>query len=190
MPQDRKEYFRQYRQKHKAKLLQRSKEHYERNKKKRLLYQRKYYIVHKEMILARAKKQSTEFLGHAQAIHKAVIKYAKEWKLPYSEWNEFKAWVSSNPVYESLFNQWKESGYDKNLSPVAMRGVKKNGFVIENLSWKMKGEFSWWSEDRILIQQIEKNLDEEQKVLNKRDKNWQEKTKEQIKQLKKRKKSQ
>jgi hypothetical protein len=188
LPQDRQEYFRQYRQKHKAKLLQRSKEHYERNKKKRLLYQRKYYIVHKEMILAKAKIQSTEFIGHAQAIHKAVVKYAKEWKLPYSEWNEFKEWTIDDPKYEEIFKDWKVNLFDVQFSPVAMRLVKKNGFVVGNLQWKRKGDYSWWSEDRVLIQQIEKNLNEEQKVLNKRDKTWQEKTKEQIKNLKKKKK--
>lgn len=183
--ENRKGYFKNYYQEHKQQIINRSKEDYQKNKKEHLTYQRKYYIIHREAILLKLKKQSVEFIGHAQAIHKAVVKYAKEWKIPYSEWNEFKEWTSSDPAYEELFKQWKESGYDKNFSPVAMRGVKKNGFVVENLTWKMKGEYSWWGEEKALRDQIERDLNEEQKVLNKRDKDWQEKTKEQIKNLRK-----
>jgi hypothetical protein len=182
---DRKDYFKEYNKKRRTKQLIYFREKYQDNKKERLQYAKKRYILLREMILAKAKKNSTEFVGHAHAIHKAVVKYAKEWKIPYSEWNDFKEWTVDDPTYEDLFKQWKESGYDKSLSPVAMRGVKKNGFVVGNLTWSVKSKYSWWSEDRILIQQIEKNLNEEQKVLNKRDKDWQEKTKEQIKNLRK-----
>jgi hypothetical protein len=135
--------------------------------------------------LNRKQNRNRSFLGHIFVIYDSVSKYSKEWKLPCSEWDNFKEWTVDDPTYEELFKQWKESNYDNNLSPVAMRGVKKNGFVIENLTWKMKGEFSWWGEEKALRDQIERDLNEEQKVLNKRDKTWQEKTKEQIKNLKK-----
>jgi hypothetical protein len=186
--ENRKEYFQKYYQKHKQEIIERSKEDYQRNKKERLQYARKRYILHKEAILLKLKKQSVEFVGHVHSIWKAIKKYAKEWKLPYSEWNEFKEWTVNDPTYEALFNAWKEYEFDNSLSPVAMRGVKKNGFVIDNLTWSVKGNYSWWSEDKVLIQQIEKNLNEEQKRLNPRTPSWQEKTKEQIKNLKKNKK--
>jgi hypothetical protein len=185
---DRKDYFKEYNKKRRQKQLTYFHEKYQREKIKRLQYARKRYILLRSMILAKLKKQSVEFIGHAQSIHKAVVKYAKEWKLPYSEWNEFKEWTVDDLKYEELFNDWKTNLFNIQYSPVAMRLVKKNGFVVGNLEWKRKGEYSWWSEDKVLIQQIEKNLNEEQKVLNKRDKTWQEKTKEQIKNLKRKKK--
>ena len=138
--------------------------------------------------LMRQQNRNRSFLGHIFSIYKAVEDYAKDWNLPISSIEDFKNWSVDDPVYEDLFNHWKESGYDKSLSPVAMRLVKKNGFVVGNLTWSIKKNYSWWSEDKVLIQQIEKNLNEEQKVLNKRDKTWQEKTKEQIKNLRKKKK--
>ena len=139
--------------------------------------------------LMRQQNRNRSFLGHIFSIYKAVEEYAKDWNLPLSSLEDFKNWSIDDPTYEQLFNSWKESGYDKAFSPVAMRSVKKLGFVVANLTWSKKSMYSWWSEDRILIQQIEKNLNEEQKVLNKRDLAWQEKTKEQIKNMRKKRRS-
>ena len=74
----RKEYFQKYYQEHKAEIIKRSQEDYEKNKRKRLTYAQKYYILNKDKILAKLKTKSLAFTGHAHAIWNAIRKYAKE----------------------------------------------------------------------------------------------------------------
>ena len=171
----RKEYFQKYYQEHKAEIIKRSKEDYEQNKRKHLTYQAKYYILNREAILMKLKTKSLAFTGHAHIIWNAIRKYAKEWKLPITPWDEFKFWTIDDATYNELFEAWKENGYDNNLSPVVMRGVKKNGFIIENLKWDSKSKYSWWNEDSTIYKEVEKELNETQKDYNKSDKEWRKK---------------
>ena len=171
----RKEYFQKYYQEHKLDIVKRSKEDYEKNKRKHLTYQAKYYILHREEILAKLKTKSLAFVGHAHAIWNAIRKYAKAWKLPITPWEEFKLWTIEDATYNELFEAWKESGYLDNFSPVVMRGVKKNGFLIENLKWDKKQSYSWWNEDSTIFKEVEENLDKQQKERNQRSKEWRKK---------------
>lgn len=133
------------------------------------------------MILSKPKTKSLAFVGHAHAIWNAIRKYAKEWKLPITPWDEFKFWTIDDENYNELFEAWKESGYQTGLSPVVMRGVKKNGFVIENLKWDVKQQYSWWNEDATIFKEIESNLDKQQKERNARSKEWRKKIREEWK---------
>lgn len=173
--ENRQSYFKKYYQEHKQEIIKRSKLEYHSNKKERLTYARKYYILNRDMILAKIKKSSVEFVGHAHLIYKAVKKYAKDWDLVCSPWDEFREWTSKDPGYKELFANWKEAEYDNNLSPVVMRGVKKNGFIVDNLKWDVKKNYSWWNEDHKIFQQVEKNLDQQQRELNKSTKEWRKK---------------
>lgn len=171
----RKEYFQKYYQEHKAEIIKRSQEDYEKNKRKRLTYAQKYYILNKDKILAKLKTKSLAFTGHAHAIWNAIRKYAKEWKLPITPWDEFKLWTIDDENYNELFEAWKESGYQTGLSPVVMRGVKKNGFVIENLKWDIKSRYSWWGEDAKIFKEEEEKLNQQQLERNQRSKEWRKK---------------
>jgi len=171
----RKEYFQKYYQEHKLEIIKRSKEDYEKNKRKHLTYQANYYILNRDIILAKLKTKSLAFVGHAHAIWNAIRKYAKAWKLPITPWEEFKLWTIEDATYNELFEAWKESGYLDNFSPVVMRGVKKNGFLIENLKWDKKQSYSWWNEDSTIFKEVEKNLDDQQKERNQRSKEWRKK---------------
>ena len=115
------------------------------------------------------------FAGHVSSIYKSVEKYANSWKLPISDLGDFRDWSYRDPVYEELFNAWKDSGFNKFDIPVVMRKVKKFGFIIENLTWQRKGQYSWWGEEYEVLQQVEKNLDEQQKERNQRSKEWRKK---------------
>lgn len=180
---NRKEYFKKYYQEHKQTIIKRSKEDYRRNRKEHLTYAGNYYILNRDMILAKLKTKSLAFTGHAHVIFKAIEKYSKpsRWNLPCSTWDEFKLWTIDDPTYNELFEAWKVSNYETNLTPVVMRGVKKNGFVIENLKWDIKQRYSWWNEDKVVFEQVEKNLDLQQKERNKRNKEWQKKVREEWK---------
>lgn len=171
----RKEYFQKYYQEHKADIIKRSKEDYEKNKRKHLTYQANYYILNREAILMKLKTKSLAFVGHAHIIWNAIRKYAKAWKLPITPWEEFKLWTIDDVTYNELFEAWKESGYLDNFSPVVMRGVKKNGFVIENLKWDTKSKYSWWNEDKAVFEEVEKDLNDKQLERNKRSKEWRKK---------------
>lgn len=175
MAQDRSDYQKKYYQDHKKELQEYFRKKYLKERKERLTKAHSWYILNREAILARLKTKSLAFTGHAHAIWNAIRKYAKEWKLPITPWDEFKLWTIDDVTYNELFEAWKESGYDNNLSPVVMRGVKKNGFIIENLKWDIKGRYSWWGEDAKIFKEVEENLDKQQKERNARSKEWRKK---------------
>jgi hypothetical protein len=178
---DRREYFKEYNKKRRDKQLKYFREKYLRERKERLTKAHSWYILNREAILAKLKSKSLAFTGHAHLIWKAIKKYAKEWDLALSPWDEFKLWTIDDPTYEELFNAWKESGYQVNLSPVVMRGVKKNGFIVENLKWDKKGTYSWWSEEYQVFKEIEQDLDKLQRERNQRSKEWRKKVREEWK---------
>jgi len=175
LSQDRSEYQKKYYQDHKKELQAYFRAKYLKERKERLTKARTWYILHKEEILAKLKTKSLAFVGHAHAIWNAIRKYAKAWKLPITPWDEFKLWTIDDATYNELFEAWKESGYLDNFSPVVMRGVKKNGFVTENLKWDTKSKYSWWNEDSTIYKEVEKELNETQKDYNKSDKEWRKK---------------
>jgi len=175
LPQDRSEYQKKYYQDHKEELQVYFRAKYLKERKERLTKARSWYILHREEILAKLKTKSLAFVGHAHAIWNAIRKYAKAWKLPITPWEEFKLWTIEDTTYNELFEAWKESGYQDNFSPVVMRGVKKNGFLIENLKWDKKQSYSWWNEDSTIFKEVEENLDKQQKERNQRSKEWRKK---------------
>lgn len=188
MKKDRSEYLKKYRADHREELAKYRHSYYEDHKETALTYQENYYILNSEMLLAKAKKRNSSKSGHTGSIYRPVKKYAKQWALPISSWNEFNNWSMNDAEYEEVYRAWEQSGFDKNLSPVVIRTIKKNGFVVGNLTWKVKGDFGWWSEERILRDEMEDELNKEQRVKNKGDDAWKEEAKRQAKEWRKRKK--
>lgn len=86
------------------------------------------------------------YLGHVLYIYKAIKGYADDWNLKISSQEEFKQWsLYQTTEYDILYETWKNSDWDKMNSPVVMRKFKKNGFVISNLYWSIKGHHDWWN---------------------------------------------
>jgi len=106
------------------------------------------------------KNQSSyrSFAGHVSSIYQSVEKYAHHWKIPISDIGEFRNWSYRDVAYEELFNIWKENGFNKFDVPVVMRSIKKYGFVIDNLSWKRKGEYSWWGEEYEVLKGLQDDV--------------------------------
>jgi hypothetical protein len=107
------------------------------------------------------------YLGHVLYIYKAIKGYADDWNLKISSQEEFKQWsLYQTTEYDILYEAWKSSNWDKLNSPVVMRHIKKNGFVISNLYWSIKGQHDWWNgkldenleqNKTMEVRQIEKN---------------------------------
>lgn len=114
------------------------------------------------------KNQSSyrSFAGHVSSIYQSVEKYAHHWKIPISDIGEFRNWSYRDVAYEELFNIWKENGFNKFDVPVVMRSIKKYGFVIDNLSWKRKGEYSWWGEEYEVLKGLQDDVSNKQPIEN------------------------
>lgn len=170
--ENRQEYFKNYYKEHKNSIIKRSKKNYESNKKECLTYARTYYILNRDRILLMAKLRDTTKSGHAHAIWKATAKYAKKWGIPSIPWTEFKTWAMTDDEYDRIYQQWKESEFDRTYGPVIIRGVKKNGFVPENLKWDYREQYSWWSTEMEGLKKQEEDLNKQQLERNKRTKEW------------------
>jgi hypothetical protein len=131
--------------------------------------------------LMKNKSSYRAFAGHVSSIYNSIDKYRIIWKLPISDLGDFRDWSYSDPAYEELFNTWKKNGFNKFDIPVVMRKVKKLGFIIENLEWRRKGEYSWWGEDYEILKSVEEDLDKQQKERNQRSKEWRKKIREEWK---------
>lgn len=156
------EYQEKYYQTKKLERQKYFKDKYRKERNKRLTKAKKYYRLNRTMILAKARIYDTSFLGHIGGIHTPVKGYARDWSLPCCTYNEFKAWASRDEEYQRLHKAWAESGFSKALSPVVMRTVKKLGFVPTNLTWKVKGSYSWWNEDAELLKVLKKEVYDKQ----------------------------
>jgi hypothetical protein len=178
---NRSEYLKRYYQRHKEAIATYYKKRYRKEKKKALTKARKYYRLNRDMILLKARLHNTSKQGHAQAIWKAVSRYAKKWRIPCAAWPEFKEWAMNDDGYEAVFQQWRDSGFDRTFSPVAMRGVKKNGFVPDNLRWDYREKYSWWSQELSAVLERDAKMEEARKVRNARDKEWRKKVRDQWK---------
>ncbi len=175
----RQEWNKEYYQKNKTKINNRRKKWFKKHKKESLIKQKKHYKINKVRILATKKIKSLAFRGHAYSIWSAVRKYAKLWKLPFCNFDEFyEKWTRDDPKYQELYDAWVESGHDENLSPVVMRKVKKNGYVPENLNWDVKNNYSWWNEDSKIYKEVEAETEEKQKARNKSNKEFRKKLRE------------
>jgi len=106
------------------------------------------------------------FAGHVYSIYKSIEKYAHFWKIPISDIGEIRDWSYKDPVYEALFDTWKENGFNKFDIPVLMRGIKKHGFVVDNLTWKRKGEYSWWGEEYEVLKDLQDDVSNKQPIEN------------------------
>jgi hypothetical protein len=106
------------------------------------------------------------FLGHILSIYESINKYAKQWKLPIAGVQEFKKWAIDDAEYEKLFNAWKDGGFHKHDIPVVMRSAKKLGFEVSNLTWKRKGEYSWWGEDYDILKLLQDEVSAKQIIEN------------------------
>ena len=125
--------------------------------------------------LMKNKSSYRAFAGHVSSIYLSVEKYANSWKLPISDIGDFRDWSYHDPAYEELFNSWKKNDFNKFDIPVVMRKVKKLGFIIENLEWRRKGEYSWWGEDYEILKSVEEQVNQQQLERNKRTKEWRKK---------------
>lgn len=178
---NRKDYQQQYYKQKKRERQAYFKEKYEAEKKERLTKAKEYYILNRDKILLMAKLRDTSKNGHAHAIWKATSKYAKDWNIPSVSWPEFKTWAMTDDGYEDIYSQWKESDFSRVYGPVVIRGVKKNGFVPENLKWDYREQYSWWSTEMETFKQVEDNLDKQQKERNRRSKEWRKKVRDEWK---------
>lgn len=103
------------------------------------------------------------FLGHVLYIYKAIAKYADKWNIPFSSQAEFKDWsLYQTDEYDILYEKWKSSGWNKFEIPVVIRRIKKEGFVISNLDWKRKGNYSWWSGEIEYLHEQSKKMETRQ----------------------------
>jgi hypothetical protein len=172
---DRTEYFREYRKKHREKRKAYAKKKYKQDRKKRLQYRRKYYILNREVILAKLLESNRTPYGHGAVIHRCIEKYMLKWKLPCMTKKEFLAWSMQDQNYKDLHAAWEESGFQINLAPVCMRTVKKSGCVDGNMTWDTKSNYSWWNEDSRLFEEVSEEVAQAQKERNQRNKEWRKK---------------
>ena len=178
----RNDYYKQYNTKNREKRLEYFRRRYKKDRKELLTKAKKHYILNREDILAKNKMKSLAFRGHANSIWSAIKKYARKWNLPICTFEEFyNDWTMDDPTYQQLYDAWVASDYSEFLSPVVMRQVKKNGFVPSNLRWDIKNNYSWWNEDATVFKRSEEELEEKQKIYNRRNKEWRKKVREQWK---------
>jgi hypothetical protein len=105
--------------------------------------------------------------GHVYWIWRQLLKDAKRWSLNHSVYKEFKNWSLGDSAYLSLWQQWVADEYSSDETPIVMRLVKKKGFLVDNLNWERKGQFSWWNEDSRIWAEVDNRLNEQQKLRNK-----------------------
>jgi hypothetical protein len=48
---------------------------------------------------------------------------------------EFYFWSESNQTFHDLFLAWKESGYERRLTPSVDRVDSRYGYLIQNMEW-------------------------------------------------------
>lgn len=140
--------------------------------------QRKSRANNPERTEANKKKSYQSKEGHVFWVFNGIRRYFKPWRQNHSSRQEFKEWSLSDPAYHSLWQEWVNDGCSIDATPVVMRNVRKNGFLIDNLRWVRKAEFSWWNEDRRILAEVEKELNEQQKIRNKSTKEWKKKVRE------------
>ncbi len=167
----RSEYQRNYRKTHPRKKYFR--DLYQKQIEDRLTYQHNYDILHREERMA--KRQMLSKAELLDGIHPCLRKYGIKWGVPCEDYRTFVKWSIDDPVFNQLYKEWEESGFDKFLRPVVVRQVKKNGFVQENEHWDVKKNFPWWNSDKELYETVEKELDDYQAAHNKRSKEWRKK---------------
>jgi hypothetical protein len=129
-------------------------------------YNQKYYMVHKQRLDERKQQRRYEgyftLNGHLEPIHDAIRRYASQWKIPIDSLKKFRRWAIMDATYEQLFKAWEEAHFSKELTPVVMRRVKKNGFVIDNLYWSTKKQHSWWSGEVDKLNVLRKEMEKRQ----------------------------
>lgn len=55
---------------------------------------------------------------------------------------EFYKWAENDPMYAILWEQWKNSGYQRKLSPSVDRIDSTKGYVLGNMQWVTHSENS------------------------------------------------
>lgn len=129
-------------------------------------YNQKYYVNHKQQLNAKKKQKRDEdyftLNGHLEPIHDAIRRYASQWKIPIDSLKKFRRWALLDATYEQLFKAWEEADFPKELTPVVMRKVKKQGFVIDNLYWSTKKQHSWWSGEIDKLNALRKEMEKRQ----------------------------
>ena len=167
MANSRTEYQREYRKKHKAELAKKAAKKYLKERKNRLTYQRKYYILNREAILAKLQATNLTPYGWLCVLHKCIEKWMKKWKLPCMSKDEFTDLFTADATYKENHAIWEREGYPVNLTPVIMRKVKKDGCVEGNVSCDTKQNYSWWNEDSVILKDLQNEMDDEQSEKNK-----------------------
>lgn len=129
-------------------------------------YNNFYYKNNKRRILVnkQLKRMQGYFTlnGHLEPIHDAIRRYASQWKIPIDTLKKFRRWALMDSAYEELFKAWEEASFPKELTPIVMRRVKKQGFVIDNLYWSTKKQHSWWSGEIDKLNVLRKEMEKRQ----------------------------
>ena len=56
--------------------------------------------------------------------------------------DEFYSWALTHVVFQSLFENWEQSGYNRKLTPSVDRVNSGLGYTLENMEWVTHGENS------------------------------------------------
>lgn len=48
---------------------------------------------------------------------------------------DFYAWAATDPVFLTLYRNWKKSGYPRSLSPTVRRVDPEEGYTLDNMTW-------------------------------------------------------
>lgn len=56
--------------------------------------------------------------------------------------DDFYAWSKNNPSFDFMFEKWKESNFDRRLTPTVDRINSKIGYVLSNMRWLTHSENS------------------------------------------------
>ena len=62
--------------------------------------------------------------------------------LPLLDRGEFYEWSLSSPEYNTLYDKWVQSGYNKKLSPSIDRVDPSEGYTLSNIRWVTHSENS------------------------------------------------
>jgi hypothetical protein len=55
--------------------------------------------------------------------------------LPICKKQEFYDFSLNDPIFNALFDKWKETGWDEEYKPSIDRKVPKEGYVLSNIRW-------------------------------------------------------
>lgn len=118
------------------------------NKEDRLKYQREYRRKNKNRCTKRYEKTKKGFLMRKYRNMQSRVlgiqyKKAHLYKgLSLLPRDNFYDWALASPEFNSLFQNWENSDYDRRLCPTVDRIDSSQGYVLDNMRWLTHSENS------------------------------------------------